>query len=229
MNERAARARRTGRSHSRPRRRIRATDPDGTIRIISPAPLGAYDPSLARLFRAAVEAQPARIFLPKRSRRRLAQAYLRAGAPHGRCARRRAARARPLGRAPGDDPLGQRDRPRAADARRLHGGRSGRADFGRLFAAEPGLRQAQAHRRAAHARPDLCRRHRAIRQGARRDRRRRRDRREPRRRQPRRDAVRRPRAHASRARRWTRPPPRAAPTRSRKSCSPPARPACPRA
>src|SRR6266542_3574002 len=38
-----------------PARANRATDPDGTIRISCPAPLGAYEPSLARLFRAAVE------------------------------------------------------------------------------------------------------------------------------------------------------------------------------
>jgi len=45
----------------------RITDPDGTIRVICPTPLGAYDPSLARLFRAAVERQPARIFLQERN------------------------------------------------------------------------------------------------------------------------------------------------------------------
>src|SRR5436190_5442715 len=49
-----------------PARASRTTDPDGTIRITCPAPLGAYDPSLARLFRAAVEAQPARTFLQER-------------------------------------------------------------------------------------------------------------------------------------------------------------------
>jgi feruloyl-CoA synthase len=49
-----------------PARASRSTDPDGTIRITCPAPLGAYDPSLARMFRAAVEAQPARIFLQER-------------------------------------------------------------------------------------------------------------------------------------------------------------------
>ena len=49
-----------------PARASRATDPDGTIRLTCPAPLGAYDPSLARLFRAAVEAQPARTFLHER-------------------------------------------------------------------------------------------------------------------------------------------------------------------
>ena len=121
----------------------------------------------------------------ERSRAMLAQADLRGRAPHGRCARRRAARARAFGRAAGDDPVGQCDRSRAADARRLHGGRAGRADLGRVFAAKPGLRQAQAHRRAARARPDLRRRHRAVRQGARGDRRRRRNRREPRRRESR--------------------------------------------
>jgi len=45
----------------------RITDPDGTIRVTCPTPLGAYDPSLARLFRAAVERQPARIFLQERN------------------------------------------------------------------------------------------------------------------------------------------------------------------
>jgi feruloyl-CoA synthase len=50
-----------------PARASRTTDPDGTIRITSPAPLGAYDPSLARLFRAAVEAQPAHTFLQERA------------------------------------------------------------------------------------------------------------------------------------------------------------------
>src|SRR6185295_16248764 len=45
----------------------RSTDPDGTIRLASPDALGAYDPSLARLFRSAVAAQPARIFLQERA------------------------------------------------------------------------------------------------------------------------------------------------------------------
>src|SRR5258708_7905747 len=45
----------------------RTTDPDGTIRLTCPVPLGAYEPSLARLFRAAVEAQPARTFLQERA------------------------------------------------------------------------------------------------------------------------------------------------------------------
>ena len=50
-----------------PARASRTTDPDGTIRITCPAPLGAYDPSLARLFRSAVEAQPGRVFLQERA------------------------------------------------------------------------------------------------------------------------------------------------------------------
>ena len=50
-----------------PARAHRTTDPDGTIRISCPAPLGAYDPSLARLFRAAVAAQPGRVFLQERA------------------------------------------------------------------------------------------------------------------------------------------------------------------
>jgi len=44
----------------------RKIDRDGTIRLACPAALGAYDPSLARLFRAAVEAQPDRVFLAER-------------------------------------------------------------------------------------------------------------------------------------------------------------------
>jgi feruloyl-CoA synthase len=50
-----------------PARASRTTDPDGTIRITYPTPLGAYDPSLARLFRAAVAAQPGRVFLQERA------------------------------------------------------------------------------------------------------------------------------------------------------------------
>jgi feruloyl-CoA synthase len=49
-----------------PARVRRAILSDGTIRIASMADLGAYDPSLARLFRAAVEAQPERTFLQER-------------------------------------------------------------------------------------------------------------------------------------------------------------------
>ena len=50
-----------------PARASRTSDPDGTIRIGCPDRLGAYVPSLARLFRSAVEAQPARTFLQERS------------------------------------------------------------------------------------------------------------------------------------------------------------------
>jgi feruloyl-CoA synthase len=50
-----------------PARVKRTADADGTIRLSCSAPLGSYDPSLARLFRAAVEAQPARVFLQERS------------------------------------------------------------------------------------------------------------------------------------------------------------------
>jgi feruloyl-CoA synthase len=42
-------------------------DADGTIRLSSPDPLGAHDPSLARLFRRSVEAQPGRTFLQERA------------------------------------------------------------------------------------------------------------------------------------------------------------------
>jgi len=45
----------------------RTADPDGTIRLTCTAELGAYDPSLARLFRSAVEAQPDRVFLAERT------------------------------------------------------------------------------------------------------------------------------------------------------------------
>jgi feruloyl-CoA synthase len=49
-----------------PARAVRTADADGTIRLASPDPLQPHDPSLARLFRAAVEAQPARVFLQER-------------------------------------------------------------------------------------------------------------------------------------------------------------------
>src|SRR5947209_15770042 len=45
----------------------RADDPDGTIRLACTTELGEYDPSLARLFRSAVEAQPGRLFLTERN------------------------------------------------------------------------------------------------------------------------------------------------------------------
>src|SRR5262249_37930684 len=45
---------------------VSETSPDGTIRLRSLTPLDLYDPSLARLFRAAVEAQPGRWFLAER-------------------------------------------------------------------------------------------------------------------------------------------------------------------
>jgi len=45
----------------------RTADPDGTIRLTCTAELGVYDPSLARLFRSAVEAQPGRVFLAERT------------------------------------------------------------------------------------------------------------------------------------------------------------------
>jgi feruloyl-CoA synthase len=49
-----------------PVRASQLADPDGTIRIACDTALGAYDASLARLFRAAVEAQPGRTFLAER-------------------------------------------------------------------------------------------------------------------------------------------------------------------
>jgi feruloyl-CoA synthase len=49
-----------------PPRVTRTTDPDGTIRLACATPLGAYEPSLARLFRSSVEAQPGRTFLQER-------------------------------------------------------------------------------------------------------------------------------------------------------------------
>jgi feruloyl-CoA synthase len=42
------------------------TAPDGVIRLRSTAPLAPHDPSLANLFRAAVAAHPARVFLAER-------------------------------------------------------------------------------------------------------------------------------------------------------------------
>ena len=50
-----------------PARASRTTDADGTIRLASAMPLGAYDPSLARTFRGSVEAQPGRTFLQERA------------------------------------------------------------------------------------------------------------------------------------------------------------------
>ena len=212
-----------------PARANRTTDPDGTIRIACPVAAWRLRSEPRAAFPRGGRGA-ARAYFPAGARgRRLAQADLRSRRGAASTHWRRPARARAFGRAPGDDPLGQRDRPRAADARRLHCRRSGRADLGCVFAAEPGLRQAQAYRRAARARPHLRGRHRAVRQSARGDRRQRRDRREPQRRQPRRDVVRRSRPHAGRRRGRARPPPPAARTRSRNSCSPPARPACPRA
>jgi len=49
-----------------PARVTRTADADGTIRLTCPTPLSRYEPSLARLFRASVEAQPARTFLQER-------------------------------------------------------------------------------------------------------------------------------------------------------------------
>src|SRR6266705_5452589 len=42
-------------------------EPDGVFRMRSRTPLEPYAPSLARLFRAAVEAAPARVFLAERN------------------------------------------------------------------------------------------------------------------------------------------------------------------
>src|SRR5947199_932998 len=50
-----------------PARVTRTTDADGTVRLACATPLGAYEPSLARLFRSSVDAQPGRIFLQERS------------------------------------------------------------------------------------------------------------------------------------------------------------------
>jgi feruloyl-CoA synthase len=46
---------------------VREDRPDGAMVLRAAAPLGAYDPSLARLFRAAVEAAPTRTFLAERA------------------------------------------------------------------------------------------------------------------------------------------------------------------
>ncbi len=46
---------------------VREKSPDGSVRLYSSTPLQAYDPSLARLFRAAVAAAPGRTFLAERS------------------------------------------------------------------------------------------------------------------------------------------------------------------
>src|ERR1700745_1457823 len=80
MHQESARGRRLMNQHARPaagapHRPItfapacaeRTIDPDGTIRITCPGPLVAYDPSRARLFRAAVERAPDRTFLAERA------------------------------------------------------------------------------------------------------------------------------------------------------------------
>ena len=67
MNEHAGSARAPHRPIAfAPARVHRTSDADGTIRLTCPDALGAYDPSLARLFRAAVEAQPDRVLLAER-------------------------------------------------------------------------------------------------------------------------------------------------------------------
>ena len=117
------------------------------------APLGAYDPSLARLFRAAVAAQPGRMFLAGARRgggwRRVTyeQARRTVDALAAALIERGLSAERPVMILSGnaiDHALLM-----LAGYTRRH---PGRADFGRLFAAEPGPRQAQAHRRAARAR-----------------------------------------------------------------------------
>ena len=213
-----------------PARVERAILPDGTIRIACSWPI------LATTIRAsrgcsAPRSRRSRHGPSCRSAARTAGASspMRRRARDSRCDCGRAARARAFGGTAGDDPVGQCDRSCAADACRIHSGHPGRADIGRVFAAKPGLRQAQAHRRTARTRPDLRCRHRAVRQGARGDRRRRRNRREPQRRQPRSVTPFDDLARSSAGPAVDRPPQRRAPTPSPRSCSPPARPDCPRA
>src|ERR1700759_5660818 len=45
---------------------LREQRPDGAVVLRAAAPLAPYDPNLARLFRAAVEAAPAGVFLAER-------------------------------------------------------------------------------------------------------------------------------------------------------------------
>src|SRR5262245_25091626 len=46
---------------------VHARAPDGSVRLSSATPLGPYDPSLGRTFRAAVEKEPGRVFLAERA------------------------------------------------------------------------------------------------------------------------------------------------------------------
>ena len=69
--------------------------------------------------------------------------------------------------APAAAPVRQRDRPRAADARRLPRRRARRPGLAGVLADEPGLRQGQAHRGAGQARARLRGRRRAVRRRAR--------------------------------------------------------------
>ena len=70
------------------------------------------------------------------------------------CSRAGAARSGPG--AAGDDPVRQCHRAPTPRARRDDRRHPVRADFGRLFAGEPGPRQAAAHSETARSRPGLC-------------------------------------------------------------------------
>ena len=205
---------------------------DGSLRLRSTELLAPHDPSLARLFRAAVERNPGGLFLAERgadgawrkvtydAARRAVDALAHSLIERGLSAER------PVMILSGngiDHAL-----------LTLAGHTAGipvAPDLGRLFAAEPGSHQAQAHRRFARAWPALRRRHRSFRQGARRAR--------PRQyragREPQRREFSTPSRHsttwrgAARGQQWRKRRRRPAPIPSPRSCSRPARPACPRA
>ena len=136
------------------------TGADGSTRLRSRVELGAYDANAARLFRAAVSNNPDGVFIAERAgedwrKITYAEARQKVDAIAQSLIERGLSAERPVMILSGnsiDHAL--------VDARLLHRRYSGRADLGRLFAAKPGSRKAQAHRRAAHARPCLCRGHR---------------------------------------------------------------------
>ena len=125
-----------------------------------------YEPSLVRVFRAAVETAPTRIFLAERrgdgwrkityeEARRAVDAIASALIERGLSA---------------DRPVmilsGNAHRPRPARARRDDRRRAGRARLVGLFAAEPGPPEPQIYLRHSDARPRLCSDTRPVREGA---------------------------------------------------------------
>ncbi len=126
--------------------------PDGSRILRSEMPLEPYEASLGVLLRRWGKEAPDRVFLAERDGDS-DWIKLTWGEANRKASARRpgAARPRPRAAAPAAAALGQRDRPRAADARRLPRRRTRRAGLAGVLADEPGLRQGQAHRGAGQA------------------------------------------------------------------------------